>query len=475
MAQAAQNYAALKLDQQVQLAQREAKVRDALASKSAMWLKALTELTESHRSFVEETNTIAPTWPDAVGKQFVQKNRNAEAILEEWVQKVGGSDIPVKYTNLGNKIVETEIEVIRNYNAAQEEIAEIRAPSAALAQEMKLAIEEKYQKLNAAVFEKLDQEYDKAGEAVTQATSGPEFQRVLNGGAPTGPGGPSAPGQTPGSAPPGGADEGAQEGGEQPGQEGAGAEAGAEQGAAGGADAGAAGGAEQGAGEDPSLSGGLGGAPIAPPPGGVTIPPGATVPPPVAGSPSPMVPFTPAAFGTGVRAGGSGGGGGGGGGVRVPGVGVGGSAQTSLPVAAAPTAGPSVPTTAAAPTLPGGAAPAGGVPGGPGGGMPPMMPPMGAGMGGAAAGLGGSGGGPGGPGAVSRPRSRKRDDGPTPGLPAMLSGKAGGKNTFAFSSRSRSVESDVPTTVQLIDEDLWQVDENARAAEQPAPVRRVRN
>lgn len=97
-----------------------------------------------------------------------------------------------------------------------------------------------------------------------------------------------------------------------------------------------------------------------------------------------------------------------------------------------------------------------------------MMPPMG-GMGGAGA-AGGSG--PGGPGGNSRPRERKRDNDKTPGLPALLSGKAGTSSPYAF-TRSRAVEWDTPATVQLIDEDLWQVD-NKPVVDEQAPVRRVR-
>jgi len=100
-----------------------------------------------------------------------------------------------------------------------------------------------------------------------------------------------------------------------------------------------------------------------------------------------------------------------------------------------------------------------------------MMPPTG--MGGA----GGSGGGPG-PGAASRPggnNRNRRKEVVTPGLPVMLSGKAGMADVNAFTGRGRKqvAESDVPTTVQLIDEDLWQVEQKPAADEQVvAPVRR---
>jgi hypothetical protein len=92
-----------------------------------------------------------------------------------------------------------------------------------------------------------------------------------------------------------------------------------------------------------------------------------------------------------------------------------------------------------------------------------MVPPMA----GAGAGMAGRGGGPG-SGAATRPGPARRRDGRTPGLPAVLSGKAGKANPDAFTVRRRqaAAESDIPTTVQLIDEDLWQV-EQAPAMDQP--------
>jgi hypothetical protein len=79
-----------------------------------------------------------------------------------------------------------------------------------------------------------------------------------------------------------------------------------------------------------------------------------------------------------------------------------------------------------------------------------MMPSMGAGMGGSVA----AGGFPG-PGLARRKRRNGDDDEPpTPGLPAVLSGKAGLPEAFRF-TQGRRTESDAPGTVQLIDEDVW--------------------
>jgi hypothetical protein len=49
-------------------------------------------------------------------------------------------------------------------------------------------------------------------------------------------------------------------------------------------------------------------------------------------------------------------------------------------------------------------------------------------------------------------------------------------NAFTGRGRKQAAESDVPTTVQLIDEDLWQVEQKAAAEERvvaPAPVHRA--
>jgi hypothetical protein len=285
-----------------------------------------------------------------------------------------------------------------------------------------------------------------------------------------------------------------------------------------------------GAGVDPELSGGLGAAPVTSPtlsggPGGtgtglptgtgggitptVTSPVGlggiggggGTTNRPIGGGPigggpgggGPIGPITglgPIGGGTGGSSGakvpglslggpfggggGPSGGGGAGGGI---GGGIGGAGGGgTIPAAATPfeatsTAAPG----SAAPTAPPPAAAAASAASGPGGsGGAPMMPPMG--------GMGGMGGGPGGggpgSGAASRPTSKnRRKEVVTPGLPVMLSGKAGMADMNAFAGRGRKqvVESDVPTTVQLIDEDLWQVEQKPAAEERVVapPVRRA--
>jgi hypothetical protein len=171
-------------------------------------------------------------------------------------------------------------------------------------------------------------------------------------------------------------------------------------------------------------------------------------------------------------AGGTGGGGIGGGGIGAVG---GGAGTGQIPAAATPYqapaaaspggVAPTAPTTAGAASTAGGSGAGGGM-----GGMP--MSPMGMG------GMGG-GGAPG-SGAVTRPSGNNRNrrkEVVTPGLPVMLSGKAGMADMNAFAGRGRRQvqESDVPTTVQLIDEDLWQVEQKPAAEEQVVapPVRRA--
>jgi hypothetical protein len=101
--------------------------------------------------------------------------------------------------------------------------------------------------------------------------------------------------------------------------------------------------------------------------------------------------------------------------------------------------------------------------------MPPMMPPgAGAGAGG---GKSGRGGGPIRP--VGRKRDRRKEE--TPGVPVGLRGKAGKDLPGAFPAmpatnvrRQRDALSS--ETLQLLDEDLWKVEE-AETATPPAPRR----
>ena len=96
-----------------------------------------------------------------------------------------------------------------------------------------------------------------------------------------------------------------------------------------------------------------------------------------------------------------------------------------------------------------------------------MMPPMG----GHGGGMGGEGGGgqPG-SGAAKRPttnKGKRRDDG-TPGLPSMLAGRSESPYAPAYPTVSTPVsEADVPSTLDIIDEDLWQLTDSS-SADRPA-------
>ncbi|GAA4698630.1 hypothetical protein [Phytohabitans rumicis] len=230
---------------------------------------------------------------------------------------------------------------------------------------------------------------------------------------------------------------------------------------------------------EPSLSG-LGGAlapslpPSLPPLTGGGLPPGTSpltpyVPPVL---PPVVTPGLPPGGNTGSRGSVPAvrpiGGGTGVGGAGVPGVSLGGSGSTSLPQAAVPVSAAQQAATGSPPVALGGATPAGTSTAG--GAIPPIMPPM---MGGAGAGTGG--GGRPGSGAARRPPAG-RGNGPssTPGLPELLSGKAGRSEQGLIPVRTRrarperKAEPPVAVQAQVVDEDLWRVDE---ATTRPRPSR----
>ncbi len=192
---------------------------------------------------------------------------------------------------------------------------------------------------------------------------------------------------------------------------------------------------------DPGLSGGLGSAPV--------LPPNTTVPSPnIPGAGLP--PMGGAGLGGGVG-GGVGGGFGGFGGGGVAGGAGGTDAKAPLAVGLR---NPGVTPPGLAPTVSGLPA-AGGAASGTGA-IPPMMPPMG-GMGAGGMGAGSSPGS----GAAQRAvtgRGKRRNDGRTPGLPAMLGGRATTHREPEKPDPGRT--SDTPTRTTIIDEDLWQVPDN---------------
>ncbi len=294
-----------------------------------------------------------------------------------------------------------------------------------------------------------------------------------------GPGaGAGAPGGVPGAAPggvpstaPGGVPGGAPtDAGAPPGQD------------AGGAEAGAGGETPGAGGEMPGGDTGLAGmppaaAPAMPPPVKLPTIPGPNLPgmpPPVAIPPIAPLPVRP---GTGARGigriggGGPGGIGGGIGGGPVKGDGglKTGNGFQQIPRAGQQVSATPVPSGGQAPAAPSGLSSGSGAgAGSAGGGMPPMMPPMG--------GAGAGGGGRNGKGSPLRPvgRRRERRDEDTPGVPVGLRGRAGKDLPGAFpavpaNTRRRQDSGPSAETLQLLDEELWQVDETEAAAPQATP------
>ncbi|MFV2116321.1 hypothetical protein ACFHW0_28865, partial [Micromonospora sp. LOL_025] len=200
---------------------------------------------------------------------------------------------------------------------------------------------------------------------------------------------------------------------------------------------------------------GLGGTPAP------TLPPGLSPP---GGIPTPATPLVPPLFPAG-------GGGpasvapvlppltatvGGVGGLRVPGPSIGGIGG-QLPQAAVPVGNPVPPVPGVLQPVsspgPAAASPAAGT------GTPPMMPPPMIG------GIGTPGGGAAGTGAaaVRRPTTgRGRGPAAVPGLPAMLSGRAGRADASAFPARPRTPgvrrRPEPPPATGLVDDDLWWVE-----------------
>jgi hypothetical protein len=435
------DYATIKLDQQLAMMETELQVCDTLHVYGEMWTNAKTELDEASASLESANNRVEPAWRSVEAKLFIRNNRLQVTGMKKWSSNIASANPAGAMADLAQAVRTTYGQVQANVAKAKQEMA------SAFSSQQAEAIERNYQFLNAGLMRQLDQRYLDAVNVLRKAASGDPT--LGNPGGPTGVSPASSPSSPVGDLP-SGADQAG--GAEQAGGE----QAGGEQQQAGADAAGAGGGATPGS--NPGLAGGLGAAPTIPPPS--SLPP-LTPSPPMPGGGVPLVPMVPSAgLGAGPR---GGGGGGGGGAARVPGVRVGGGAPSSIASAAVPVSSPATPAPAVAPGLPGGA---GGTSGAPGGAIPPMIPPMGAGAMGA-----GSGGGPG-SGAARRPSGpgRGRRDDSTPGLPAMLTGKAGKRDPHAFVARTRVAESDVPSTVQLIDEDLWQVRDQAPANDQ---VRRL--
>ncbi|MEV8440684.1 hypothetical protein AB0425_25155 [Actinosynnema sp. NPDC051121] len=421
-----------------------------LNAKAAMWEQAAKELPAVRDAFAAETNKVrAARWDDdAAGREFVARSERSQKVLADWADRVANSGAPAKIREVAALIKPT-------YEAVKKEVDayNMMAATAMAAILSPEELERPFRERAGTAMNILAVRYDEAEAELAKIKGGPVFKGVndpLDSG--RAPGGPRSGG--PSSGPTG------QNASESAAQDAAGGAAGgAEGGAAGGAEGGAAGGAG-----DPSLSGGAGGAPTIPTPSLPTVP---SALPHLPAGPPPIIPPALPGGGLGAPIRGTGVGGG-----RVPGVSLGGTGggKLSIPPVSTGTTPFGTPTNAAptrlaptgAPTSPQLAATTGtGA-----GGMPPMMPPM------AGAGMhpGGSGGVPGSGAAPRQGNSRtRRKDGGTPGLPSMLSGKAGKADQVSFAVRDRRApKPDVPATAQLVDEDLWRVDQWVDDEQRPA-------
>jgi hypothetical protein len=413
-----------------------------LTQKAAMWTEAGSELGAASQSFASENRTLAPDWTDPLGERWLEVAQAGQRTLDVWDQNVNGNNPAPDLQAVAGAIPPTHDTVLKFKQMADQLQGLASNPLiGAAVQKIILAL----QQAAGALMNKLAKDYAAAGDKVAAAGSGDQWQ----GSASVTPGGGYASsdsgdsGSTSDDRSSSGSTSGLVGGGELGGQN-------------------AAAGGESGVDSDdesdvdslsPELSGGGG---LAPPSAGPVAPPAPVSPvAPTATPGAAGMPFAPMAGG----AVGRGFGGGGGGAVRVPSVAV--PRPTHIPVAAPPVNPLIAPAPAAAPATPqplvSPPAPVTGMSGM--GAVPPMMPMMG----GAALGAGGSTAGVG-SGLARRPvRGTDDEDTPTPGLPAMLSGKAGLADPFALAVRQRgSAAPDAPATVEFIDEDLW------RAAQAPA-------
>ena len=488
------------------IAQSEKAVQGQLATSATMWTKSTTALDDVLATFPQLSRDLLGSWKSPADSslfdQAQQASTNSLAASRDSTTRA-----PSALTTMSEAIGATATatatakgqidELMKKYQAALAYV--LPADLAALEAEFVAQGQPIVQKAGADL-NTLAERYTITGPQLLEAGQelkwdGPGAGNSMSTGTGAKAAGPSGTGTSSGSGAAGeqsGA--GAAGAGAGTGAAGAGAGAGAAGAGAGAAGAGETGGEE--AGDDGGGTGLAGVGTIPKPP--VALPPGSLPTPslpgtvPVGGVPLPPLGsgLTPVGqmLGSGGKAklpglGGLGSGGlGGGGGGGLPGGGLaGGKPGASLPSAgeqAIPRAGeqltsPQQAATGRPPAAPG----APGQPGttGPASGSstpPPMMPPGGMG----AAGAGGSAGRTG-AGAI-RPggRGRSRQTGDTPGVPAGLRGKAGQAGAFPSapaSTRRRQEKDQDAETLQLLDEELWTVEENASSV--PKQVRRLAN
>ncbi|MEN3610557.1 hypothetical protein AAH979_13500 [Plantactinospora sp. ZYX-F-223] len=456
-------------------------------SQAGVWQRASEEVAAAAKSISEETTALNGAWPDGNGDKMLN-SAMSDAVAIEGRSEIIATAAPWEAIRLaGDDIIPTYYFVQQQYELAKPLIAQLEAVDSlsggfgadagwAMGGGMLASQIEAYLRAANDRMANLGRLFGDATRAVTAAANGdiwlPDPMGTLPadtpspalgpGGNTVGPGG-NAVGPGPGAVPPGSVPNGTSEIPAQGGEA-----------------------TTPGGGTAPSLSGQPSTPTLpstgAPSPGGIG-PGGPT--PPIGGGPGigpgipPMIPpiggtggngRVPSANLGGARVPGVNLGGlGGGAGAASLGGGGAGAGAASIPQAAAPVGGPaqvapSGPPPALPPaTLAGTSASAGGT--------PPMMPPMMPPMAGAGAGVGGGGGS-----GAARPSGTGRGRGsqnPTPGMPALLSGKAGKGDPHAVPPRARLIrETDAPATVELIDEDLWQVGERRTEESRPARIHR---
>lgn len=445
------NYISRSIDELVAIANAELAHTGRLTASIAAWRAYGEELEKAFDNLEQAKIPPRDGWLDDAGKQFDARTRASSQSIRDKHMAAAVQRLPAVFADLEKGIIDAHAEVMAAYAAYMAALAEASAAqgvTAGLADAAQIAQQRAGAALNA-----LGAQYNTTAQKVQQA-SGPGI--VWNGPAGSGGDGPganggpattAAPGGAPGGAPAGGAPAGGAPAGGAPagGAPAGGAPAGGAP--AGGAPSGAAG----GAGGGPSLAGATPSPvmPTVPPVGGLP-----SVPPPSMPTLPPVAPIgaVPTANMGGVFGGGRGFAGG------VTGLS---SAPTSIPKASNVTGAVPAPAAGQAPQVPaaGGARPAGGAT--PGfGGVPPMMPPM--------AGAAGAGGKPKPGNAEKTAKRTARPPRTVPGVPPELRGRAGkldAKQATLFPAARSTARDDENATVELIDEDLWQV-----AEQEPNPL-----
>ncbi|WP_163508155.1 hypothetical protein [Fodinicola acaciae] len=410
-----------------------------LAEVVKKWDATATALESSGNSLTSQTNALHGNWDDSGGDTFAASSTADATDLKKTADKMKSANVAQQQQQL-SQLAQQAMTAIENF---------MKSPAALLTAMLAPPPAEVLGPVT-----QLAQALPKFGQAMVQAVQDAQGKWPQAGGSQSpGGGSPSASPASAGGGGGGGAGSGDQQGGGQQGQgQGQGQDGqGQDQGGGGG------GGGDL-AGQDPSLQGGT-----ATP----TLPPPTTTPLPTTPTPPPSTPLTPFApiggFGGGGKGiGGGGAGGGGGGGIGGP---------KNIPVAAAPIKATAAPSVGTAPSLSGTGTPASsGTTGATGGysGIPPMMPFAGHG---GANGVPKSGNGPRSvTGRGPKPSSR------VPGLPPSLQGKSGtvDRNAFGTPAKPTRRERVEDTgTLQLLDEEMWQVDETPAAGNDAAPVRRL--